>query len=259
MFVRILTTSVGTLIGEGTVITTKDFPSVISTDPINNSNNVALNKVITATFSQPMNPSTIAISTFTLNQGATAVNGTVTYSGTTATFTPSNNLIAGTTYTATITTGAKNSDGIALLNNYAWIFTTNPVVIAPTLTTTAVTSITSTTAVSGGNITSNGGGTVITSGICWATTVSPTITGSKTTDGTTFGSFSSNLIGLTPGATYYVRAYATNSAGTAYGNEVSFITINVPTITTNSVTSISTTTAISGGNIASDGRWSHFT
>jgi uncharacterized protein (TIGR02145 family) len=133
-------------------------------------------------------------------------------------------------------------------------FTTTAVGV-PTLTTTVVTSITQTTAVSGGNITSDGGGTVTARGICWATTSSPTLSNFKTSDASGTGSFVSNLIGLTSGTTYYVRAYATNSAGTAYGNEVSFtaLQIVIPTLTTTVITSITTTTAVSGGNVLTDG------
>jgi uncharacterized protein (TIGR02145 family) len=147
---------------------------------------------------------------------------------------------------------ATNSAGTAYGNELQ--FTTTPVVV-PILTTTAVTSITLTTAVSGGNITSNGGGTVTVSGICWATTTAPTTASSKTIDGALTGAFTGNLTGLTPGTTYYVRAYATNSAGTAYGNEVNFVTtaVVVPTLTTTAVTSITLTTATSGGTISSNG------
>ena len=99
-------------------------PTVISTDPANNATGVAVNKVIAATFSVPMDPTTITSSTFTLKQGTTAVSGAVTYSGSTASFTPSSNLLASTVYTATITTGAKNVAGISLVNNYVWSFTT---------------------------------------------------------------------------------------------------------------------------------------
>jgi len=98
--------------------------------------------------------------------------------------------------------------------------------LMPTLTSTAVSPITQTTATSGGNITSEGGATVTARGVVWGTTTNPT-TGSNlgiTTDGSGTGSFTSNLTGLTAGTTYYVRAYATNSVGTSYGNEVSFTT-----------------------------------
>ena len=108
-------------------------------------------------------------------------------------------------------------------------FTTTAIVV-PTLTTTAVTGVTLTEAVSGGNITADGGGAVSARGVCWATTTGPTITNSLTSDGTGTGSFASNLSSLVPATTYYLRAYATNSAGTAYGNEVTFTTVlNAPT------------------------------
>ena len=97
-------------------------------------------------------------------------------------------------------------------------------VSVPTVTTAAVTNITSTFATSGGNVTDDGGATVTTRGVCWSSSQNPTISDSHTTDGSGTGSFTSSLAGLTPNTTYYVRAYATNSAGTAYGNEVSFIT-----------------------------------
>lgn len=100
-------------------------PSVTSTDPANIANGVVLYKVVTATFSVPMNQSTINANTFTLIQGTTLVTGTVTYSGSTASFTPSTGLLPGTSYMATITTGAKNPAGFPLANNYVWSFTTN--------------------------------------------------------------------------------------------------------------------------------------
>lgn len=103
-------------------------PTVISTDPVNNAVNVPLNKVITATFSMPMDPLTINFTTFSLSSGATPVAGTVTYSGSTASFTPAANLLANTDYSATITTGAKNIAGIPMANNYVWQFTTSPVI-----------------------------------------------------------------------------------------------------------------------------------
>ncbi len=104
----------------------------------------------------------------------------------------------------------------------------NPIVL-PTLQTTAVTAINTTVAVSGGNITSDGGATVTAKGVVWGTSQNPTITlSTKTTDGTGVGSFISNISNLTANTTYYVRAYATNSLGTSYGNEINFTTM--PTI-----------------------------
>ena len=95
----------------------------------------------------------------------------------------------------------------------------------PTVTTTVVSEIGQNTATGGGNVTSDGGASVIARGVCWSTCASPTIADNYTSDGTGPGIFTSAITGLTPNALYYVRAYATNSAGTAYGNEVNFTTV----------------------------------
>jgi hypothetical protein len=97
-------------------------------------------------------------------------------------------------------------------------------IVPPGLTTTAVSSVTRTSASCGGNITDDGSVPVTARGVCWGTSRGPTTSGSHTTDGIGTGMFTSSLTGLTPGTTYYVRAYATNLAGTAYGNEVKFTT-----------------------------------
>ena len=92
------------------------------------------------------------------------------------------------------------------------------------ISTSPVTSITATTAVSGGVITSDGGEAVTARGVCWSTSSLPTVAGDKTTDGTGTGTFTSSVTGLTNGVTYYLRAYATNSIGTAYGGQYVFTT-----------------------------------
>ena len=97
-------------------------------------------------------------------------------------------------------------------------------VVVPTVTTTAMSNIARRTASSGGNVTADGGASVTARGVCWNTVGTPTISDSKTTDGSGTGSFTSSVTGLTPNITYYVRAYATNSAGTAYGSQVTFKT-----------------------------------
>lgn len=187
---------------------------------------------------------------------ATTANPTITNAKTsdgtgTGIFTSSlTGLTAGTTYH--IRAYATNSVGTAYGNDLT--FAANAVSL-PTISTTAISSITLVSAVSGGNVTSDGGGTVTARGVCWATTTGPTIAGNKTTDGAGVGSFSSSLTSLVPGATYYVRAYATNSAGTAYGNEISFVTTSasVPSVTTTALSAITQTTAVSGGNVTGDG------
>lgn len=124
----------------------------------------------------------------------------------------------------------------------------------PVIKTTTVTAISYTTAVSGGEVTDEGSATVVTRGVCWNTTATPTISNSRTIESGGLGEFTSNLSQLTPGTKYYVRAYATNSAGTGYGNQVSFTTsrVKIPVLTTTAITSIAQTTAVSGGNITDD-------
>ncbi len=130
-------------------------------------------------------------------------------------------------------------------------------IILPALTTTPIDSITTTTARGGGNITTSGGSLVTERGICWATTANPTTADSITSNGVGIGIFTSNLSGLNPNTAYYVRAYATNSAGTAYGNELKFTTSLptpiLPVLTTTAVSLITGTSATSGGDITSDG------
>jgi hypothetical protein len=95
---------------------------------------------------------------------------------------------------------------------------------APSVSTTAVTSVTSTSAITGGNITDEGTSPVTARGICWGPNANPTIADSKTSDGTGTGTFASTITGLTPGTPYHVRAYATNGEGTGYGADVAFTT-----------------------------------
>jgi hypothetical protein len=108
----------------GTIGDSSVDPKIISTNPVNNSINADLNRKITATFNEGMNPLTITSATFVLKQDSTIVSGAVAYNGTSAIFSPSNNLLPNKVYTATITTGAKDSLGVALQNNFTWTFTT---------------------------------------------------------------------------------------------------------------------------------------
>ena len=99
----------------------------------------------------------------------------------------------------------------------------------PTITTETVSGVTATTATCGGNVTADGGATVTECGVCWGVNANPTVAGSHSAFSTpAVGTFTVNISGLTAGTTYYVRAYATNSVGTAYGEEVSFTTVEVP-------------------------------
>jgi pectin methylesterase-like acyl-CoA thioesterase len=130
----------------------------------------------------------------------------------------------------------------------------NPASVATvaTLTTNTVTAISTIFATSGGVISNDGNAAITAKGVCWNLGGTPTISDSHSSDGITSAPFSSSVTGLTAGTLYYVRAYATNSAGTAYGNEVTFTTLAslvVPTLTTTAVSSIVNTSASSGGNI----------
>jgi len=99
-------------------------PLVLSTDPTDNASGVAINKVVSGSFNMNMDPLTFTTLTFTLKQGTTIVSGAVFYSGIVALFTPTTDLLPGTNYTATITTGAKNMAGIALAEDFVWNFRT---------------------------------------------------------------------------------------------------------------------------------------
>jgi uncharacterized protein (TIGR02145 family) len=90
-------------------------------------------------------------------------------------------------------------------------------------------------------------------GVCWSTSLNPTISDPKTSDNTGTGSFLSSITGLTSGATYHVRAYATNSAGTGYGSDVPFSTLGVPVVTTAAISVITSISSISGGNVTANG------
>lgn len=100
----------------------------------------------------------------------------------------------------------------------------DPKTSVPTISSLNITAITIGTAEAGGNVTSDGGAAVIARGVCYSSSVYPTIATDKTTDGSGTGQFASSLISLTPGTLYSLRAYATNSAGTGYGEVVTFVT-----------------------------------
>ncbi len=99
-------------------------PTVASTSPVDGADDVSVNTAITATFSEPMDASTIDETTFVVNDGASDIAGTVTYDDVTATLTPDEELNYDTTYTATVTTGARDLAGNPLQNSYEWSFTT---------------------------------------------------------------------------------------------------------------------------------------
>ena len=150
------------------------------------------------------------------NGSGGAATGTVNYSVTLS------NLKGGTTYY--VRAYIKSEFGVIYgTDKY---FTTDEDVVKASVTTDAVSNVTKNTAICGGNVTSDGGGTVTARGVCWSTSQTPTINDRRTANGTGKGTFTANITGLTPNTTYYVRAYATNEAGTSYGAQKSFTTLD---------------------------------
>ncbi len=126
----------------------------------------------------------------------------------------------------------------------------------PTVTTAAISNILLNTASGGGEVTNDGGAIVTARGICWSNVINPTIANNHTFNGYGTGVFTSNLTVLQANTQYFVRAFATNRVGTAYGDEVTFTTLEnavLPTIATTAISLIAQTSAVSGGNITSDG------
>jgi uncharacterized protein (TIGR02145 family) len=124
-----------------------------------------------------------------------------------------------------------------------------------TLTTNVATSVTNITAISGGNITSDGGTPVTARGICWSTSPNPTVTNSTTNNGAGTGIFSSNISDLLGSTIYYVRAYAVNTTGVSYGNQITFTTPvpTPPSLTTTTLSSITSVSVATGGSVVNNG------
>jgi len=125
----------------------------------------------------------------------------------------------------------------------------------PELTTVEISEIGLTSAVSGGVIITDGGAEITEKGVCWSISANPTVADSRTSDGTGTATFASNIVGLVEGTTYYVRAYATNEVGTAYGNELTLTTNQVTgaVLTTTEASDVTSTTAVAGGIITDAG------
>lgn len=152
----------------------------------------------------------------------------------------------------TIKATATDDDGATANSEISITITAD----APVVSTADVTEVTGTTATSGGNVTDDGGVDVSARGVVWGESSGPTVESSvgKTEDGTGTGAFTSSLTGLTAGTTYYVKAYATNSQGTAYGEEKTFMTAGLPTVATGSTFSeISSSSAKGSGEVTDDG------
>ena len=187
-------------------------PTVISVFPLNGVTGVCPNTVVSATFSRAMNPSTINATTFTLTgPGGTAVTGVVTYAGSTASFTPTSALALTTLYTATITTGAKDTFGNALANNFVWTFTTGSALCAPP----TVISVTPPTG---------------TSGVCPATVVTATF--SEAMSPSTINTTTFLLTGPGTKPVAGVVTYTASTATFTPSNPLALNTLYTATITT---------------------------
>lgn len=160
------------------------------------------------------------------------------------------NLEVGTTYY--VRAYATNGVGTAYGQQITFTTLSGLPVIGPQAN--AISSITATSAVSGGEVTADGGFTVTQRGVCWSVSPDPTISNARTIDGNGTGSFISTLTGLTPGTTYYLRAYATNQNGTVYSQQRTFTTLSgLPAVTTTAANNITSTNAVCGGNVTADG------
>ena len=150
----------------------------------------------------------------------------------------------------------KYSNGIGLIDTEIKEFTTQHLVALPTVTTIAVSAITAHSATSGGNVTNSGDSDIIARGVCWSTSQNPTVDDMHTENGAEMGTFVSDISDLESFTVYYIRAYATNSEGTGYGNELMFVTDkSIPTIITAEVTEITPSSAVCGGEVTNDGGW----
>ncbi|MFA5816672.1 MAG: hypothetical protein WC865_13750 [Bacteroidales bacterium] len=249
-----VTTEVGTYYGTQTSFTTLGLPTVgvsITIDVTTTS--VTLRGGIIADGGQSITDRGFVYKIGTSGEPAITDNkGSATVPTGTTNFTRSlTGLSPGTTYRAK--SYATNASGTVLCSSYDE-FTT--LANLPTVTTdTSVQSLTSSSCYLNGNVSSDGGASVSTKGICYNTTGTPTTANPTVASGTGTGSISSSLTGLSRATIYYARAYATNSQGTAYGSQISFTTLAVvPTVSaTTSASGITQTSASSGGNVTDDG------
>ena len=211
-------------------------PTVIRTSPANGTSNVTLNKtggtsglaglgavkIITATFSTPMNLNSITAATFTVREGVNPISGTVSYTDTTAVFVASNGLAPSLTYTCTITTGVRDLAGTALASNYVWTFSTvapgTPTLVAPV----------------DGAVNQSANPTLIWNAVSGADTYRLQVSTSNSFATTVYNdstrtSTSQAISGLTVGTTYYWRVNAKVAGGTsAYSPIWSFRTLGPP-------------------------------
>jgi uncharacterized protein (TIGR02145 family) len=245
------TNSVGTSYGEEKTFTTPALSA-----PVVNTSDVSSITQTTATCGG--NVSSAGTSTVTARgvcwntvSGPTTANSKTSDATGTGIFTSSiTGLTANTTYY--VRAYATNSTGTSYGAEKTF---TTLAYEAPAVNTADVSNISQTSATCGGNVTSAGTLSVTVRGVCWSTTTLPTISNNKTFDDSGTGGFTSSITGLTASTTYYVRAYATSSAGTSYGAEKTFTTLAyiAPAVNTADVSSISQTSVTCGGTVTSAG------
>ena len=241
------------------IVVTKDVGGITKSSAVLSgsvTNNDAANKIKERGFCWGKNPNP-TISGSHNNNGSSSGTGTTGFSYNLT------NLTSGTKYY--VRTYIVTDFGVLYGNEKSFVTTgeqpEEPEIVLPAVTTNSVTNITSNSATCGGNVASDGNGTVTARGVCWSTSQTPTINDFRTANGTGTGTFTSNITGLNPNTKYYVRAYATNEAGTSYGVQKSFTTlgeepettVQLASVSTNNITDITSSTATAGGNITSDG------
>ncbi len=201
------------------------------------------------------------------NNGSLNITCEITYSCAwiTSVSNITNPITPGQTVTVTVAidrmrlSGGANSTILQIIsNNGSNMLTVKATGIdLPTVTTSNVTNVTASSATCGGNVTADGGSYVTERGICWGTSNAPTVDGSHQAMGQGNGTFTCNMSNLEPNNVYYVRAYATNNRGTAYGEQRQFTTTSgLPIVTINTVTNITATSATCGGSISDNGGFS---
>jgi hypothetical protein len=220
------TNSAGTYYGNQINFTTTNFSGSVPSISTHQASNLTDNSAVSGgTVSSDGGSSVTQRGVcFSISQNPT-LNNAVIYNGTgIGSFTSSiSGLTPNTTYY--VKAFASNAIGTAYGNQISFA-TENEVSSIPTLTTYIATGITANSAFSGGNVTYDGGSSVVQRGVCWNTNPNPTISDNTTDNGTGIGAFTSTIPNLNGNTTYYVRAYATNDAGTAYGNQVTFTTLS---------------------------------
>ena len=218
------------------IVVTKDVGGITKSSAVLSgsvTNNDAANKIKERGFCWSKNPNP-TISGSHNNNGSSSGTGTTGFSYNLT------NLTSGTKYY--VRTYIVTDFGVLYGNEKSFVTTgeqpeepeepeepEQPEIVLPTVTTNSVTNITENSAICGGNVTSDGGGTVIARGVCWSETSEPKINNlysEESSDGMGTGSFTSSLTNLKSNTTYYVRAYATNEKGTSYGEVKSFVTLS---------------------------------